>query len=717
MTGSDIEQRQPGTLVHVPGMPQPKRESEALPAKWARAARRRRDITVPAALPIGVWTAADVMHAYGLGPEAAAASVVGGIAVWLFAPHKWTDKKGEPRAPEVWYARLTAVAFPWWATAAAFLGPVSGDGAPLAGSLAVLSGTWGYFWWKHHRVRGMRDREKFLRRWQAWWNGHSYAWGVGGSNVIEAEEKGTQVRLRIQLIPGKQSHHSVKSAVHLIESALQDFAGLGMVRVAVLDGNPSQVDVFFKRVNPLREVVEWDPALAPASVHGQAVAGKSETGEWATTPMRASAFVNGKTRTGKGNHLLLRVAQLSGCPDDRQVVIDLKQRAARTLLRSGGLEYVITTVSEARAYLLMLQAERAARAREADTDEEQLLATEATPALHTLIDETNPLTSEMAGDAECARLLALLAAEGAGLEEYVEVYTQYGALAESVQTEQTRMNLPLRVCYAVERPEHGEFALGSGGGDASKLEEKGEFLMKLGPRARQERLRAPHMPFRLFLEIVSENAARLRRRPLHLYCGNEPSVVRGLTWQEWWDRRFLRIDPAFRKDSPQYAAAVEEFGEPQDVPAPDSAAGAEFPQPRPAAAPPERGGESGAAVAARIAAETAGEDIAPVPGAASRASEIWAKNQDRFFGLLADAPPEGVRTAWLVEESDVSNGWAYKTLNQLTERGAVTQPKRGMFAPVPGRDVKAEAAALKAGTEALGRDAASRVERHLQSVS
>jgi hypothetical protein len=714
VAGTDVAPRAGGTLVPVPGLPQRKRESEALPARWLRSARRNRHLTVPLALPPVVFTAGEIAHACAAGPEIAAAGVVGSIAVWLFAPHKWTGKDGEARMPEVWYARASAVALSGQLTAEAFLGPVSHAGAPLAGSLAVLAAAWGIPWWRHYRVRGMKDREKFLAGCRAFWDGHAHAFGAGGSNVIDAEEKPSQVRIRVQLIGGRQSLQTLKGSVHLIESAVP--VGAGMVRVEVVEGNASQADVFITRENPLREVVGWDPSLAPSSVHGEAVVGLSETGEWVTAPMRSSAFINGKTRSGKGNHLLLRAAQLSGCPDDRQVVIDLKQRAARTLFRSAGLEYVITTVAEARAYLLMLQAERAARAREADTEEEQLLATESTPAIHTLIDETHPLTSDMAGDAACAQLLALGAAEGSGLEEYFEVYTQYGALAESVRTEQTRSNLALRACYAVESPAHGVFALGEGGGDASRLKEKGEFLMKLGPKSRKEKLRAPHMPFGLFREIVAANTARLKRRPLHLYCGNEPSVVPGLTWQEWWDRRFLRIDQAFRKDSPQYAAAAEEFGEPEEAspvaPAPPLS------RPRMAPAPPlpARDDEDGATAAARIAAETAGPDAASSPEVRARAAEIYAQAEERFFALLADAPPEGIRTAELVGESGVSNGQAYKMRDRLAERGAVSLPRRGFIAPVPGRDARAEYAAVKAGDDALGRSAEGRVAKYLASV-
>lgn len=713
MTGTDVEPRADRLPVPVPGLPARKMESEAPIPRALRAVRRRRDLSVPAAVPPAAWTAAEIMHAYGLGSDAAFAGAAVAVSTWFYAPHKWTGKDGQPRRPEVWYARLTAAAFPAWLTAAAFLGPVSGAGPELAGTLAVLSAAWGIPWYRHHRVRGLKQRERELRQWQAWWDGHAPAWGAGGSRVIDVEVKPSQVRLRVQLIRGRQSLMALRGALHLIESAAAVDAG--MVRVAAVKGDASQGDVFVKQENPLRDIVEWDPALAPSSVHEPAFRGLSEAGERVMVPQRVSAFVNGKTRSGKSNYEQVRIAELSGCADARAFVIDLKQRNARPLLKSGAVDWVITDPDEAGAALRMLRAEIAARAREWDTGEEQALATPHTPALYALVDETNPLTSEMAGapGAARARDLAVVASQGAGVEVYAEVCTQYGGLAESVQTEQTRMNLPLRVCFAVESADHGAFTLGDSRGDASKLEEKGEYLMKLGPRAKPEKVRAPHMPHSLLEQVCADNGRHVRKPRLVLFCGNEPSGIGGLTWQEWYDRRHLRIGPSFRGISPQYAAAAEEFGEPGEPPAPVTGEAGPL---RADPAAPAPGWESGGAVAARIAAETEGDDIAPSPAAAARAAGIWAAQQDRFLGLLAAAPPEGTRTAELIGESGVSNGWAYKTLSRLADRGAVTQPGRGLYAPVPGRDVKAEAAALKAGTEALGRDAARKAGRYLQSV-
>jgi len=666
----------------------------------ARAARRNKAVSVPLAVPPAAWTAAEIMHANGMGPEAAAAGLVGAIAVCLFAPHKWD------RPAEIRYARASAVVLAAWEAATALAGPVS---APAAGSLAVLSAAWGIPWYRHYRIRGRKDRERFTAEWRAFWNGHALAW-ANGSSMVEAEGTPAQVRLRIQLIGGRQSLETLKGSTALIESAVP--TGRGGVRVAEVDGNASQADVFITFANPLKGIVDWDPALAPSSIHDLAFRGMSETGARVMVPQRVSAFINGMSRTGKSNYEQLRVAELSGCADGRAFVIDLKQRNARPLLKSGAVDWVITDPEEAGTALRMLRAEIAARAREWDTGEEQALADEYTPGLFLLIDETSPLTSEMAGRGAGTRAgdLAVIASQGMGVEVYTDVSTQYGALAESVQTEQTRSSLPLRVCFRVEHPDHGVFALGPGGGDASRLKEKGEHLMKHGPKAKMEKIRAANMPHSLLEQVIADNGRRVRKRRLSLFCGGEPSGIGSLTWQEWYDRRHLRVHPKLREISPQYQAAAEEFGEPHEAEKAPAAEPAPLVRPYVAPAPPlADDDESGAAVAARIAADTAGPDTAPSPAARARGAEIYAQAADRFFALIADAPPEGIRTAELIEVSGMSSAQAYKILDLLSERGAVARP-RGIVAPVPGRDAAAEYAAVRAGNDALGRRAARRLE-------
>ena len=181
-------------------------------------------------------------------------------------------------------------------------------------------------------------------------------------------------------------------------------------------------------------------------------------------------------------------------------------------------------------FLRMLVAEIQARAKFAYADEEQLLADQDTPAVHTLIDEVHGLTSVANGDAECARLLGVVASQGMGLEEYVWIYTQYGSLEESVRTEQTRGNLTVRTVYRVAEARHGAYAIPEYNKlDASKLEETGTCCDKEGPRPPPSRSGTGAAPQAAAAGCRAD--ARLNPRPnLRLYCGAEPS--RGeVTWR------------------------------------------------------------------------------------------------------------------------------------------------------------------------------------------
>lgn len=709
----------PGTdLVRRPSYPPAPlegrgRESEALIPRAFRSARRNRHLTVPLAVPPVMWTAGEILHAAGWAAEAGAAGGVTAAAVWFFAPHKWTGSDGKPRMPEVWYARASAIAAGAWLPLAAALGASSGLPGEILGGTLLAGGTaWGIPWWRHKRPRGMRRRQAMIARWDAWWQGHCAAWGLTGSRVIDAKESGVTIRIRVQLWAGRQSVQGVRGVVHLIESGLEDIVKeSGRVRVDTVKGNLSQADLFFKRDNPLREVVEWDPALAPQSVHDKAVDGLAETGEWMFTPMRINGFVIGRTRSGKSNHLKLRIAQLTGCPDDRQVVIDLKGgRSGRPMIEAAAVDYVITDVDEARVYLLMLTAEIAARAKYCYTGEEQLEATEEIPAIHTLIDETRGLTSVNAGDAECAKHLATIASQGSGLEVYAEVYTQYGSLDESVATEQTRSNLLLRVVYAVEESRHGVFAIPEyDKSDASKLEEKGTHLLKAGPKAHAEQIRAPKMSDDLLKRITAANARALApRRPWLLYCGSGPCPAGG-TWQEWWDRRWLRLDPAFREISPQYAEAARRYGTAAAVTEAreHAAAGVTF---GPAVtvtiapAPSAPGEGDGASVAARLEAETQGPDFTADRRNVTRLGDVMRAKREVFADALAGAL-HGISPGQLEEESGMSKSWVHPRLTRLVDRGAVTQPRRGLYVPVPGTDIHAAIRQVEDEIAALAREA------------
>src|SRR5215471_6597858 len=320
---------------------QDKRDSEAAIVTIARWARRNRHYTVPLAIPPVLWLAALAAHQSGVPGFAVLGAVVLAGAVWYFAPAKW-DRKSE-----VWYARLSAIAGLGWFAMAAAVGPLAGfaPAVAFASALFAFGVAWGVIWWRHKRPRGMRQRNRLTAQCDAWWQSHCGYWGLHLTRVKDAQRSGVTLRIRVRGIPGRHTLTHFRQAIPFIESAAEGQADIGLVRVEPVRGAPCEADIFLKRDNPLRGTVEYDPEIAPASVHDPAPFGRKETGEWKMGDLRVNRFTIGMTRWGKSNDLLVALANLSGCPDAVSVVIDLKGgRSARPVLAASAAEHVIITI-------------------------------------------------------------------------------------------------------------------------------------------------------------------------------------------------------------------------------------------------------------------------------------------------------------------------------------------------------------------------------------
>ena len=116
----------------------------------------------------------------------------------------------------------------------------------------VGSAAWGFFWWQHKRPRGQRKRARLIAECDAWWQSHCWAWNLAGSQVTDAHLSGVTLRMRIRDLAGRHSYQYFQQALHLIESAAEGHADVGLVRIAAVKGHPSQVDLFLKQENPLR---------------------------------------------------------------------------------------------------------------------------------------------------------------------------------------------------------------------------------------------------------------------------------------------------------------------------------------------------------------------------------------------------------------------------------------------------------------------------------
>jgi hypothetical protein len=448
-------------------------------------------------------------------------------------------------------------------------------------------------------------------------------------------------------------------------------------------------------------------------VNDLAVLGKTETGQWRTGTLLKSAFVGGQTGAGKSNYLSVEAANLSGCMDGWQVLIDLKGgRSARPLL--PGVDYVAITVEESRQVLRMFADEITERSGRMYSGAEQHVPTPEDPALHLLIDETFKLTSVQRGDTECARLLMDIASQGRAVAVYVEVYTQYGSLESSVRDEQTRSNLPRRVLFRVEQPQHGAFFIADYARlDASTLEEPGTFLFKDGAKADTEKIRAPYMPHDLLSRIMLQNCAlKMGRPPLRLYAAR---------WQGWWDTRWERLPEIFRELSPQYQryAAMLAAASPQDYNAAsaDLAEAVRPAEPLPAAAPGEG---DGAAAAARIAREQARlaavpDDFRPDPAMVAALPRVMNRKWQSFADALESATrARPVSPGQLLELSGMSESWVHQMLRRLAGLGAVAQVGRGRYAG-EGGGVAAAMEVIRAADDDLLREFA-RSRRRVNSA-
>ena len=688
MPGKDLVPRPVQLPAAVTTPPWVRNKREHVTAwKWLY---RRRHWTLPVFLLPAVWLGGAAVHVFGLTMDVLIASLVAFAAIVLIGSAKWERK------PELLYATASVVLLGAWLGLAGLFGPAH---PWLVIALLVLDAAWGFFWWRHKRPRGQRKRAKRIAKWDAWWQSHCWHWNLGGSKVIDVWEMGLTTKARVAGVAGRHSIQHVNQVLHLIESGLDGIADIGMVRVETVKGHANWFDFHFKRENPLAHVVEYDPALAPRSVHEPYAQGMREVGSWNMLRLRCNRFVIGESRSGKSNDLLVGLAALTGCVDDWQILIDLKGgRSARPVLEAAAVAYVVTEVDEARTLLRMLKAEILARAKGAYSGEEQLLATADCPGLHLLVDETHGLTSVANGDSQCSALLGDVASMGMGLEVYTWVYTQHGSLEESVRTEQTRGNLPVRTAYRVAEARHGSYAIPEYAKlDAARLEEQGTCYIKDGPKALAEQVRAPKMPHPLLRQIAAQNARMVLRPPLVLYCGTQIAFG-DVTWQEWWDTRWLRLDPAFHGISPQYQAAVA-----------SSPAMAFSAQPAPPPAPPsaEPGTGDGAATAARIAAELDGIPDAAPPKV--NLAPVIRTEMDRFASALESAPGAGISPAQLADESGRGRTWIHDQLNALVEAGVVTQIGRGRYAPVPGADIGRSLAAIKEHGERLYREARATV--------
>jgi hypothetical protein len=612
------------------------------PGLW-RFLHRNRHWTLPPAL-IPLFAVAGFVLAERRQHEGTIiAAVVAAGFTWFFAPHKWTDDKGKPRAGEVWYARLSVLAAGAWLSVASWTGLGLITGCVMAGLVLV----WGIFWFIHKRPRSKPGDRASVEEWNAWWQHHNRDWNLLGSAVAETSSKGNMDTLVIQLWRGRQTRRTVEDAVPLIESALGDYVRPGGVRADAHPHDSSKALVRIKREDPLAVAASWHPGMAISSITEPAPVGFTESAETMLQVLLANWFIIGASRTGKSNELSEFLASITGCPDARVWLVDMKGgRAARPWMPA--VDWCAVSMDEAAIMFTTARDEIKARATHADDTQEQLRPTREVPAIFLVIDETYEVTSVDAGNSRLAALLAVIASQGMGVAVYTVVLTQYGALDESVRTEQTRSNLPNRICFRVARSEHGAFALSDYSRlDASRLKEQGSFYIQLGPEAASAPGRGHKMSHELVRQVATRHGA-MPRPKLVLFASQH---------QETYDSRWSRLPKPFWRSAPQCDGL-------------DPAAAPELDR-SPVADAIE---VTSQAMAARIETEIAHlPDTPPLPVRDGAVRAVMNDNRKRFADALAAAGPEGIEPKDLITACGLSRGWVMGKLRDLHEAGVVAK--------------------------------------------
>jgi hypothetical protein len=702
----DLAPPVPPVMAQQPAGWETEAEVTRLGTRVSRWARRERHLSVPLLMPGVMLTAAEIVHALHHPGGVLAATAVIATATWFGAPSRWD------RAAEQWYARATAIGAGSWLTAAAY------GGVHRPGALAMLGGctAWGLAFWWHKRPRDKRARRRHARRvarWDEFWQSHAPAWGLTGSRVIDVEgaPEDPVESLLIQLSSGRQSPASLKNVLPLIESGLDGYVHAGKTKLEPVSHRPSQVWLVMQKEDPLGEEIEWDPSWMADDITQPVPLGVLEDGRLIERVLLSSSLILGATRTGKSNELSLMLATITRALNSRALVIAPKGgRAGRPWLPA--LEAFADDITEGRFLLEMGVAEIDARGKYAYNGNEQNTPTPECPALHIVIDEAFVVTSQIKGDTRCADAAAIIASQGAAVNVYIDFLSQYGGLAETVRTEQTRSNLPYRFSFRTEDPAHGVFALGDdarGKVDTTKLDEQGQFYFRHG-RTMLMMARAPHMPHALCRALAVENAAhsQLHKRPLKLYCGAFPMLPDhdSPTWQEAYDMRWRRLPETFLADAPQ----AQQVHDPSPA---DDAEGASS-----KIISERRYPDEVTALMDRINAGAAEFDVTDDDiraAAASRAARgapplDLAGATERKYRLFADACQAATRDEpaspkGLIEASGLSESWVHPELRRLIEAGALEQVGRGRYARIAGSDVWAAMEAIRGDGDRLAAEA------------
>jgi hypothetical protein len=712
----------------APAPPGPPTLPEPPKAPWSRRvwrfAWRNRHATIPLTVPVGMLAAGAAvagwhppLRLFGVATVAWPVALAGiaSIAMWYGAPKRWSRTRrlppGKPEekrwlgTSEVAYARASVIALSLWLCLVAYMG----DTDPLALIGAAGTVAWGVPFWWHKRPRGRRAHKKEARAraeqdaeaaartaaWDRWWQSFARAWGLAGSYVCGFYQQTDVVDvIVVQLRRGFHTFEQVRSIRANIESALAGH--VKHIRIQLNQDDKSQVLIFLSRENPLREVVAWDDSMAATDITQPATIGFRETGKRLMTVLLKNLFVIGATQTGKTSFYSVLFATVTACRNARLWLIDNKgDRSLWAWFLAA--DWAAAGLAEAKLMRECMAAEITARGRYAYDGGGKLTPSVDIPAIIGATDECHKIDSDHADKRfSCQVLASEISREGSEVAVHLWESTQYGRLDQSVGLATTRAQLTGRACFRMEEAEHGSFALGEKNADCdpTTLTEDGSYFWREKSKTLAEKVRGPYIDHPRARKLGARNARAtgLRDRPLRLFCGNQPSTVPGLTWQEVYDLRWDRF-PLDLYD--RIVALVQrELG--PDVPLP----------PRPL---PQRWEQAIGAKENKINMEDRRRDdpevlrivaeqedaIADTPDDVDervilrnpdlvRLGERVVEGAVRFASDLDAAPAEGIGVNTLCESCGLGRTWVSTRLKALVSMGAVVGLGNGGGAPYRG---------------------------------
>jgi Homeodomain-like domain len=376
-----------------------------------------------------VWTAAEILHAAGVGavyPGAATAlAVLGGG--WL----------GERRARDPARARLRGAelaaatgACGAWLTAATAWGPLAGPDHLM--SLAYAAGAGGGYWWlrRHEAVRAARARRDEAAAWTArksGWHRLAPLLGLRGSHLLEHDDTllGDTMLIDVRGTGRRASSINARDVAERLGEL--EMIPVGRIDVTT-DRIPGRLRITRRTKDPWKHALTH-PAVDPDSPYARyagfpatcrkplVIGADPETGEPFALPVwdedEGAKVILIAAKKGSGKSVLLSCIKerLTACPDARLIQVNLSKAredrwwAPLALVNALGMD--TGQRRKARAILRWAYAEIVSRSEDPALAASKVAPTPARPLLTVTIDEVDVV----AKDPECKALLADIASK------------------------------------------------------------------------------------------------------------------------------------------------------------------------------------------------------------------------------------------------------------------------------------------------------------------